>query len=101
MLPYQVCKGVGVVEAGVAGGRDNIVQLVGWQAEVGHIFEAAVRVLDVYPVILQAQPSMSKYQDALWSKFGQHRQSMLLSDLHTRLGSLLTSPVHQLDAPCE
>ena len=50
---YQVSQGVGVVKAGVAGGSDDLRQVVGRQAEVGHLLKAAVLVLQVHPVVLQ------------------------------------------------
>ena len=53
--PHHVGEAVGVVEAGVTGGRDDIRELVGRQAEVGHVLKAPVRVLDVHAVVLQQQ----------------------------------------------
>ena len=53
MLPHQVSQGVGVVKAGVAGGCNDLCQVVGRQAEVGDILKGAVCVLDVHPVVLQ------------------------------------------------
>lgn len=49
----QVCEGVGVVKAGVAGGGDDISEVVGGQAKIGDVLEASVQVLDVHPVVLQ------------------------------------------------
>ena len=49
---HQVCEGVWIVEAGVARGRNDVIQFVGWEAEVWHILKAAVRMLDVHPVVL-------------------------------------------------
>ena len=53
--PHQVCKGIGVVKAGVAGWRDHIREVIGGQGEVGDLLEAAICVLDVHPVVLQCQ----------------------------------------------
>lgn len=50
--PYQVSKGIGVVKAGVAGGRYHVCQVVGWQAEVGHMFKVTVSVLQMNPIVL-------------------------------------------------
>ena len=49
---HQVCKRVGVVEAGVAGGCDDISQVVGRQAEVGHLLKVTVLVLEVHTIVL-------------------------------------------------
>ena len=53
--PHQVCKGIGVVKAGVAGWCDHVREVVGGQGEVGNLLKAAVCVLDVHPVVLPCQ----------------------------------------------
>jgi hypothetical protein len=49
---HQVGQGIGVIKAAVAAGRDDVIQLLGGEAEVGDGFIAAVGVLDVDPVVL-------------------------------------------------
>jgi len=44
---HNVSQGVGVVKAAVAGGRDDVVEVVGGQAEVGLALKRAVCVLDL------------------------------------------------------
>jgi hypothetical protein len=51
-VPHQISERIGVVETGVAGGRDDIVQVIGGQAEVGDVLKAAISVLDVHSVVL-------------------------------------------------
>ena len=52
-VAYQICKGVGIVEAGVAGGSNDVCQIVGRKAEVRNVLKAAIQVLYMHPVILQ------------------------------------------------
>ncbi len=43
-------EGVGVVEARVAAGRNDVGEVIGRQAEVGYVLKVPVRVLDVHCV---------------------------------------------------
>lgn len=49
----QVGKGIGVVKAGVAGGCNDISQVIGWQAEVGHMLKVAISMLQMHSIVLQ------------------------------------------------
>lgn len=50
---HHVCKIVDIIKACVARLGDDIIQVIGWQAEVGYPFIEAICVLDVHLVILQ------------------------------------------------
>ena len=55
----QVGQGIGVVKAGVAGGRDDISQVIGWQAEVGHMLKVAISMLQMHSIVLQCTRTRS------------------------------------------
>ena len=57
----QVCEGVGVVKAGVAGRGNDISEVIGRQAKIGYVLEASVQVLDVHPVVLHERPKTLRY----------------------------------------
>ena len=52
---YQVCQAIDIVEAGIAGRRNDIIEIIGWEAEVGHFLKSPIGVLYVHSVVLQKQ----------------------------------------------
>jgi hypothetical protein len=49
---HEVCECIGVVEAAVAAGCNDVIQVIGWQAEVGDDLVVTVQVLYVDLVVL-------------------------------------------------
>ena len=63
--PYQVSKGIGVVKAGVAGGRYHVCQVVGRQAEVGYMLKVTVTVLQMNPIVLHTNRGNRDFPEVL------------------------------------
>lgn len=54
---YQICQGIGVVKAGVAGWCYDICQIIGRKTEVWYMLKMAICVFEVHPVVLQPKAS--------------------------------------------
>ena len=56
-VSHQVSQAIDIVETGIAGRSDDIVQVIAGQAEVWDLLKAAIHVLQVHSIVLQSRCS--------------------------------------------